>query len=129
MTPIPLLAKWLGLPKAGFNVKVTVSITQEGSRQRWERRFDGRPLISHLALNGMKATEYVGSLEIDYDLQLAGQTLTYHSRAARWKGRPIPKPNIAAILKETPKGWHVDVSVSLPIIGLVCHYWGDMEPV
>jgi hypothetical protein len=132
-----MLARRLGLPAAGENIPVRLTITTEHGRERWHREFAGRPFITYQreCVGDILAEEF-GPTEVWYQLSVSDGALVYRQiksalRVGHWR-IPIPGPLFLHIAARESAvagrlGTHVQVQVTLPLIGLLVSYEGHIE--
>jgi hypothetical protein len=132
-----LLARLLRLPAEGENAEARLHVEPAGSVELWRRTFNGRPLVTRQssAAPGVLA-EQLGRLEFQFRLSVRDRALIYQqSRAGLRIGSrltPLPAwmaPAVAASEKPSARAGCVSISVnvSLPRIGLLLSYAGEVE--
>ncbi|MBA3766307.1 MAG: DUF4166 domain-containing protein [Acidobacteria bacterium] len=136
--PARLLTKLLGLPAAGVDIPVKLSVTTHKSGERWQRTFGAGTLFVTEQRAGRESglmIERIGPTEVRYRLEIAGGALFYrHTGTKLCIGPlrlPLPRwlaPRIAA--RESAideKSTHISVEVTLPVIGRLISYKGFIE--
>lgn len=135
--PLARLAGALaGFPPEGRGVPVDVIMRRTEAGETWTRRFGGRQFRSHL---GRKAgdpagmvRERFGAMEFSIPLALEGGRLAFP--VARGRIFSVPLPGFLLPVSETYESvtedgsCRFDVSIRLPMIGLVAHYRGWLKP-
>lgn len=129
---------WLGdwivsrlpLPRRGEAVPVSLCLERCEGSTRWTRKFGDRTSEALCAFEGGELfVERFGRTEIAYRWVVQEGVLSYRQVRFRLASIPVPawlSPKIVSSVSPTENGWHVDVSVRLPILGEICHYWGEM---
>jgi hypothetical protein len=130
------LARLCRLPEAGEAVPVRLSVRREARGERWVRRFGAHTLVtSQCALGDGILAERFGALEFRFRLTPTACGLGYLHLATRLcAGRlrvPLPgwlAPRVAASEAATlsPERTQVRVTVSLPLLGLLLAYEGEL---
>ena len=128
------LARWiasaLGFPGEGAH-RLHVSFAENGGSERWTRDFSGRTFSSVLSERGGRLTERFGLVRFAFDLPSGETGLRMIIR--RWWLGPVPLPLFLAPRSEA-REWeeggrfHFDVPIALPLLGLLVHYQGWLEP-
>ncbi|HYW15873.1 MAG TPA: DUF4166 domain-containing protein [Allosphingosinicella sp.] len=125
-----LIASRFGFPEQGAH-PLHVAFAERGGTERWTRDFSGRTFSSLLSERGGLLTESFGPLRFASDLPSDGNGLRMIMR--RWWLGPLPLPMAMAPRSEA-REWeeggrfHFDVPIALPLLGLLVHYRGWLEP-
>lgn len=126
------IAKVFGFPPTGRDVPVTVSINRDGGCETWIRNFSGRRFHSRLALRSRGVVECFGPFQIRLGLDPTGCTLTMPVKG--WQLGAVPLPGFLAPRSETREyqdregRFRFDVRISAPVVGLIAHYRGWLQP-
>ena len=137
-----IVARVIGLPGSGTDVPVTV--IRERAKplidtpavpvETWTRTFDGHSFVSRIAAqaNGT-TTERFGAITFKLGLQAENGRLHYPVTGWRIGAVPLPRswaPRSDAHEWEDEQGrFNFDVRLSHPLLGLLAHYKGWLEPV
>lgn len=134
---IALLCRLFGLPAAGAELPVTVSVNRGDSFDEtcevWTRNFAGHRFHSRLSLdrNG-ELREAFGPFSFTLAAQSDRQGLALPIANWRIFGLPLPRFLMpAAEARETVDAdgrFRFDVKLSLPFFGLLAHYRGWLKP-
>ncbi|KDA00472.1 hypothetical protein HPO_00545 [Hyphomonas polymorpha PS728] len=125
-----------GFPPAGRAVPVLVTMQRTRTGETWTRQFGARKFRSHLRRAttdpaGM-VRERFGVMEFAIPLTLEGARLAFPVHSGRVFGVPLPRfllPVSETYESVTGDGaCQFDVSIRLPMIGLVAHYRGWLKP-
>jgi hypothetical protein len=128
---------WMfGFPRAGAGVPVSVTISPEADGERWTRMFAGRAFTSRLT-NGTGRDDYLlieqlGLASVALGLVVEGDRLCLVPRRWRLFGIPMPSalvPRGTSFEGEEDGQFSFDVSIDLPLIGLVVAYRGTLRTV
>lgn len=120
------LAALLGLPVAGEH-GLHVSFSEKRGVERWTRAFSGRRFTSEFSEERGCVVERFGPLRFRFGLAPEGGGLRMVLRG--WSVARLPLP-LALAPRATAREWeeaelfHFDVSITLPVVGLVVHYQG-----
>lgn len=128
--PARLVAAVMGFPPAGHH-PLHVAFAERDGVERWTRDFGGYRFASVLSQRGGRLIERFGPLRFHFDLPSDERGLQMVLR--RWSFAGILLPLILAprsAAQEWAEGdrFHFDVPIALPLIGLVVHYTGWLEP-
>jgi hypothetical protein len=132
--PLALMIRALfRLPPAGRDLPITVRFIARGGPETWEREFGGRVMRSHLSRARIpgEITERFGPFTFTIRLRWDGTRLHYQIVRGRLLGIPLPRallPRTTAFEQAQDDRFCFDVRVSLPLIGLLAHYRGWLEP-
>jgi putative NADH-flavin reductase len=129
-----ILAKLVGrlmrFPRTG-TYPLHVSFAERDGVERWSRRFGEQVFSSQLSEGDGHVVEHFGSLRFVFDLASCPKGLEMHLRAWSFAGVPLPlalAPHGVAREWEEGGRFHFDVPIALPLLGLVVHYVGWLEP-
>jgi len=127
-----LLAGLFGFPPAGEDVSLRLVVQADRGREHWSRDFGGRRLTS---LQGMVLGrpgllfERFGPGHFVIDPRPSEAGLSFALVGARFLGLPLPRLLWPAIVgEETAEGgrYHFNVSIALPLVGLLVRYRGRL---
>ncbi|HYI40612.1 MAG TPA: DUF4166 domain-containing protein [Allosphingosinicella sp.] len=131
------IASLFGFPTEGFH-RLHVVFAERGGTERWTRDFSGRSFSSRLSERDGRLTERFGVLRFAFELPSgkAGPCDEAGLRMVirRWWLGPLPLPLFLAPRSEA-REWeeggrfHFDVPIALPLLGLLVHYRGWLEPL
>lgn len=121
------------LPRAGRDLPLTVRFITRGGSETWERDFGGRIMRSHLGRATIpgEITERFGPFTFTIRLRWDGTRLHYQIVKGKLLGIRLPQallPRTIAFETVEDERFQFDVRVSLPLIGLLAHYRGWLEP-
>jgi hypothetical protein len=128
-----LISTLFGFPPSGCNVAVTVTVDRRGGDEIWTRDFAGRRFASHLATEGRNiVSERFGPFTILLRVKARGGEI--EMPVVGWRIGPVKLPLALAPKSETREfagddgRFHFDVGIALPLVGLLAHYRGWLEP-
>jgi hypothetical protein len=133
-----LLVRAARMPAEGDDVETRLVIVREREGEQWCRTFAGQEMTTiQYARPGPVLAERFGVLELRFRLEIEDGAVVYRQIGACLRlGRlcvPIPRrfsPQVAA--REEPAGLpdrtRVTVDVSLPLVGPLIRYAGEIEP-
>ncbi|GJD50089.1 hypothetical protein OPKNFCMD_2826 [Methylobacterium crusticola] len=128
-----LVARVVGLPRAGADQPVRVSVARRGADEVWTRDFAGRRFRSRMRPAGPGAViEQFGPLA--FVLALPADAEGLGMRVAGWRLGPLPLPRALAPVSAARESvdaegrFRFDVAVRLPLAGLLVHYRGWLAP-
>lgn len=132
-----LLRRIIGLPAAGADVPITVSVErlvgEHGPTEIWTRNFGGQRFSSQLDLDPQGCLrERFGPTAFRLGLTARDGQIHLPVLTARLFGLPLPRfllPRSQAIESLDAEGrFSFDVRLMLPFFGLLVHYAGWLEP-
>jgi hypothetical protein len=132
--PLALLIRALfRMPRAGRDLPVTVRFTQRGGAEHWERDFSGRVMRSRLSRARIpgEITERFGAFVFTIRLRWDGTRLHYQIVKGKLFGIRLPRallPRVAAFEQVVDDRFRFDVSLRVPLVGLLAHYRGWLVP-
>ncbi|MGO4739481.1 DUF4166 domain-containing protein [Bosea sp. 2KB_26] len=124
------IAALFGFPPEGEH-ELHVAFAESGGVETWIRDFSGRRFSSQLSQQAQRLVERFGPLRFGFDLVADDKGLAMHLK--RWWLGPVPLP-LALAPRSLAREWeedgrfHFDVPIALPLIGLVVHYCGWLQP-
>ncbi|MEO1239837.1 MAG: DUF4166 domain-containing protein [Pseudomonadota bacterium] len=129
------LARLLGFPRAGKGVPVSVTTTRLGTGERWQRDF-GRHRMTTTQTPGVGRMEGLiverfGAITVGLALVADQGRLYLIPRRWSFLGIPLPKrflPSGETFETETASTFQFDVTVRVPVLGLIAAYRGTLMP-
>ncbi|WP_375460693.1 DUF4166 domain-containing protein [uncultured Enterovirga sp.] len=129
--PLARLAAWIiGFPPAG-PCPLHVAFAERDGVETWIRDFGGYRFRSRLSQEGDRLVERFGPLRFSFDLPSDKKGLAMTLRGWRIGPLSLPlglAPRSAAREWEEGGRFHFDVPIALPLVGMVVHYRGWLEP-
>ncbi|MHA1538117.1 MAG: DUF4166 domain-containing protein [Alphaproteobacteria bacterium] len=127
-----LIAGLMRLPPASPEAPIEVFMHRHGVSEIWERRIAGRRFVSRLSSpDGRFVVEKIGPVAFRFALRADRAKLSMLLRGVRVFGLPWPKflwPRISAHETLAHGKFHFEVSSTLPLIGLIVAYRGNLTP-
>ena len=130
-----LICAAAGFPRSGVDVPVVVTMRRRGRAEVWERDFGGRRFRSTLTAAGPLGSgrlhERFGPVRVEIALRSDGAGLHYPVHRGTVLGVPLPSrllPRSDSLESADTPGARFDVAVSLPGLGLVIRYEGQLQP-
>lgn len=127
------LCRLVRLPPAGEEVDTRLAVAEERGKERWERSFGGRPLVSEeLAGKDGLLVERVPPVELRFRLEANAGALHFRHVATALRLGPVRLPLPAFLApcvtaSEEPAGdgaVRVKVTVRAPLLGPIFGYEG-----
>lgn len=123
-----------GFPASARGADVTVTVDRGGGEEIWQRNFAGSRFASRLRYEGGTViSERFGPFDIR--LGLSTERGEVRMPVVGWRIGPVRLPLFLAPTSDTREfegeDWrfHFDVRIGLPLIGLLAHYRGWLEPM
>jgi len=130
-----LIRRLIGFPAAGHSLPVQVEVVRDGAQEIWTRRFGSKTfhsvLAHHGAANAGEVTERFGPLRFVIALSLQEGRLAYPVTRGWCFGLPLPRallPRSDSVEYADGGRFCFDVSVRMPLIGLIVRYRGWLRP-
>lgn len=124
------LARLCGLPREGKSQTLTLETSWDGDRMVWRRVFNGRAFVSKQVIGPGRVTDSVRFSQLEFVVETDGSKVIFKSDRATVFGIALPRavrPVSTATLQPAGKGWQVKVSVTAPLVGLLCEYVAQTE--
>lgn len=132
---VEMVARVLGLPKAGVDVPVAVVFEATRGGERWTRAFGGQILSSTQWLTREAGqnllVERFGFVAVASALRLESGKLFILPQSWSLLGVPLPRrlrPNGMTFETEEDGRFRFHVEISAPILGLIISYDGALTP-
>jgi hypothetical protein len=128
---VRLVSRLLGLPCVDGPVHVDLKVLPLREGEKWIRTFNGQPLVTRQCQLGSLLLEAAGPVTFGFLLREDSGGLVFEHRRTWLCGLPIPVscgPRVAATAVPVAGGWHVDVRVAAPLVGILLRYHGCMRP-
>lgn len=125
-----LIAWVMRFPPAGRH-SVHVAFTERDGVETWTREFGRYTFTSHLRERDGRLEERFGPLRFRFDLLSNDKGLAMEMRGWSILGIPLP---MALVPRSRAREWQeggrfrFDVPIALPLVGLIVHYTGWLEP-
>lgn len=126
-----LVAGIFGFPAASDDTEVSVHFEKIGEKERWTRDFGGKTFSSILSQRPGGVCETFGPFTFDFQLRERDGELAMVPAGWSLLSIPLPRwlmPSGIAAEVERDGRFTFDVPIILPIVGLVVHYQGWLEP-
>lgn len=124
-----MVAGLLGLPRAGRQQSALVKVSAMGSGELLERWYGGRHFATFQDRSGPCLAERFGPFELRFTLRVEDGVLNFDPAGVKLWGVGLPRP-VSPTIDATERAdadTHIfDVSLSLPLIGLIIHYRGGL---
>jgi hypothetical protein len=117
-------------PPAGRH-PLHVAFTERDGVETWTREFGPHSFTSHLCGREGQLEERFGPLRFRFDLPSDDEGLAMEMRGWSLLGIPLPMglaPRGRAREWEEDGRFRFDVPIALPLVGLIVHYTGWLEP-
>ncbi|WP_417487087.1 DUF4166 domain-containing protein [Maricaulis sp.] len=124
-----LIARILGLPRAGQRQSALVKVSTAGSGELLERWYDGRHFATVQGRSGVCLTERFGPFKLRFTLRVDAGVLHFDQAGVALWGVELPgpvSPKISATERAEAETHLFDVALSLPLVGLIIHYRGRL---
>jgi hypothetical protein len=130
-----LIAALIGLPNEGEQIPVAVTFSPQKGGERWTRTFGNKEFSSHQSYgrgrNQYLLVEQFGIVAVSLALVVEDKRMFLIPR--RWSvlGIPMPKsllPNGTSFEAEEHGRFQFNVTISIPLVGLVAAYRGSLSP-
>ncbi|WP_323760867.1 DUF4166 domain-containing protein [Maricaulis sp.] len=124
-----LIATLLGLPRSGPQQSALVKVSAVESGELLERWYGGRHFATLKGRSGPYLTERFGPFELRFALRVEAGILRFDPSGVRLWGLSLPStvsPSVTATEGAVSDAHVFDVSLRLPLIGLVVHYRGKL---
>ncbi|MBN9247117.1 MAG: DUF4166 domain-containing protein [Hyphomicrobium sp.] len=122
-----------GLPGPARDIDVTVTVDRCGGEEIWQRNFGSSRFASRLRHErGNIVSERFGPFDIL--LGLSAESGEVRMPVTGWRIGPVKLPLFLAPTSDTCEfegddgRFHFDVRIGLPLVGLLAHYRGWLEP-
>ncbi|ABI67165.1 MAG: hypothetical protein ACJAU5_001236 [Maricaulis maris] len=125
----PLIAGILGLPKAGRQQPALVKVSKSGAGELLERWYDGRHFSTWQGRAAGLLTERFGPFGLSFRLRLADEVLHFDRQGVTLWGIRLPEalsPRVVANERSAGDRHVFDVALSLPLVGLIVQYRGEL---
>ncbi|MGC4045975.1 MAG: DUF4166 domain-containing protein [Armatimonas sp.] len=127
-----LLAALLRLPRAGEKVTVQIEVQPTPTGEKWIRRFEKSPMITEQWHQGTLLHEKAGPMTFGLEITVNREGgVDFTTRRGWFLGIPLPlslSPKVTAHTKPTESGWHAQVELTLPLLGWLLRYEGEVIP-
>ena len=130
-----LIGRIVGINVKAGDMPLTVSFKTDDTGEQWVRKFGDQSFSSHFSRgtgrNTHLAVERFGIVKVGLALVKDGKRLEFIPRRCTVLGVPLPQfliPKGESYEHEANGKFHFNVTIKLPIIGLIAAYQGWLEP-
>jgi hypothetical protein len=127
-----LMLRALRLPLPGENVETLLRITTIDSGELWMRQFGDRMLRTRQWQEGGLLIEEAGPMRFAFRLAGDEQGMRFATDHTRILGVRMPRRfsvHIDATVRGLEAGWHVTVTIALPLLGTILTYSGKLREI
>lgn len=124
------MARRMRLPPEGDGVPTRLEVSEEGGVLIWTRDFGRHRVVTRQWAEGPFLVESFGMAKAQFELIPESGSLRYQTVGMRLGAVKVPvivAPSIEATISDAAGGWHVEVLIRQPGVGVLCHYFGVME--
>ena len=132
----PLIAGLFRFPRSGRNIPVEVTFLRQDDREIWVRKFDGKEMRTVQRLkhtpDGVLLIEEFGPFSFAMAAPANEEGLRLEPRGITFLGLPLPRwllPRVEAHESVEDGRYCFDVRISLPLLGLLVSYHGQISPM
>jgi hypothetical protein len=125
-----LICKLFGMPPAAPKCKLVVNGNHDQKTMTWNRFFDDFAMNSFFYKDRDYLVEQLGPIHMKMAVNVTDGVLTYTLDKTRILGIPIPKcmgPRVIAVEEQAGDQYRFSVLVSMPVVGKLISYFGDMS--
>jgi hypothetical protein len=129
--PGRLLASLLRLLPAQESVEVRLKVSPRGAGERWERVFGDSSLVTFQSARVGLLIEEAGPLHFGFAVEVVQGGMRFRARRVWLFGLPLPgwcSPSVDAVVVPNERGWAVTVRLTLPLLGPLLGYEGEVVP-
>lgn len=119
-----------GFPETGEDVPLRLTITPLPDGERWDRDFGGRHMVTKQVTRDGWLIEHLGPIRIYMRPVLNGSRFNVSPEKWRFWGLPLPfalMPKSENFETEKAGRLQFNVSIRMPLIGLLISYRGQLE--
>lgn len=127
-----ILCNILGMPPEKERAWLVVEGDHLPDHMLWNRAFDGFAMNSWFQKDGTYLIEKLGPIHMWLILDVVDGVLSYKLFKTKFFGIPIPailSPKVMAEEWQEKDSYMFRVSVSLPVVGMLVSYFGEMKQV
>jgi hypothetical protein len=126
-----LLARAMRLPAQGDGIAVELEVWPRGKGEVWVRAFPGWRFVTLQTEGRGLLLERDGPVTFVFALDVVDGAMTFTTKEFRLLGVPLPSwaaPSVRAVETGGEGGWTVTVRMSLPFVGDLMEYHGEVVP-
>src|SRR5690349_7129382 len=125
-----LLASIGKLPPAGESVDVSLAVDVNGEQERWTRSFGDFCLVTRQFERAGRLVELHPPWAMQVRVQPTEDGMRLDVERTSWRGVPLPgllAPRVDSSVEARRDRWFIDVTIGLPLLGMICRYSGEMR--
>lgn len=124
-----LIGRFVGLPATRERAPLTVTIRKSDTGEVWWRDFSGETMVSTLSERNSHLSERLGPVRFGFELRVRDGAINWAVRNVALIGIPLPTgwfTGVSAREYAVDERYHFDVRASLPLIGRLIEYRGEL---
>lgn len=125
-----MICNVFGMPPESDGCQLIVRGEHSRDKMTWNRHFDNHVMNSNFHKQGSYLVEKLGPVHMAMQLSVEEGALVYRLSHTRLFGIPVPRfisPSVSAVEQQEENVYRFNVVVSLPVIGTLVRYFGDMR--
>ena len=126
-----LAAGVLRLPHAGREVPLRLQVAPQSKCELWTRYFNRQCLETLQWQDGPYLVEKTGPLIFVFRVVADARGLAFHFQHNKLRGAQLPTGlslRVNANARGAQDRWHIEVEISLPMMGTITTYRGEITP-
>ncbi len=126
-----LLADLGKLPPAGEDVPLRLEVRVTDGEEHWTRTFGATRLLTRQFARDGRLLELHPPWKLRIRLGATREGMQLEHERCYWFGIPLPRlvaPRVDSFVEARGQGWFVEVTIGMPLVGMVCRYSGEVRP-
>ena len=126
-----LLAGIGKLPPASERVPLRLDVRVAGDEEHWTRSFGEQRLLTRQFAHEGRLVELHPPWKLRIRLGATREGMQLEHERCYWNGIPLPRalaPRVESFVEAREECWFVEVTIGLPLVGMVCRYSGEVRP-
>jgi len=119
------------LPPAGEGVPLRLDVDVRGEEEHWTRSFGSSRLFTRQFAHDGRLVELHPPWKLRIRLGATDKGMQLEHERCYWHGIPLPRlfaPRVESYVEARGERWFVEVTIGMPLVGMVCRYSGEVQP-
>jgi len=126
-----LLATFGKLPPPSERVPLRLDVRVAGDEEHWTRSFGEQRLLTRQFARAGRLVELHPPWKLRIRLGATQKGMRLDHERCYWNGIPLPHllaPRVESFVEARGEAWFVEVTIGMPVVGMVCRYSGEVRP-
>lgn len=126
-----MLCRFIKLPAESEAAETILELSEDGGRTKWVRTFGSMRAVSLQEITHNGFIEEAGPFRLVMKIEVQEDFVVHRQIGLKLMKLNVPQifgPTVVGVLRpgSTDSSWNLKVTISHPLLGLICQYEGEM---